>query len=117
MKLNLKNVGVEADTTNFHDKTYLRFKLIIVVKTRNVKKLKFLFPLSISFSVISTLPEFFYMPEHIFPDLSYTVSQYFMTLALQEVNNFESSVVVQELEFAMNLAYMVLYEAWVTNTS
>ena len=43
-----------------------------------------------------------------FPDLSYTVSQYFMTLALmavrQEVNNFESSVVVQELEFAMNLA-------------
>ena len=42
------------------------------------------------------------------PDLSYTVSQYFMTLALmklrQEVNNFESSVVVQELEFAMNLA-------------
>ena len=43
-----------------------------------------------------------------FPDLSYTVSQYFMTLALmavrQEVNNFERSVVVQELEFAMNLA-------------
>ena len=43
-----------------------------------------------------------------FPDLSYTVSQYFMTLALmavrQEVNNFENSVVVQELEFAMNLA-------------
>ena len=43
-----------------------------------------------------------------FPDLSYTVSQYFMTLALmavrQEVNNFESSVIGQELEFAMNLA-------------
>ena len=42
-----------------------------------------------------------------------------MTLALmtarQEVNNFESSVVVQELEFAMNLAsapnayYLVFY--------
>ena len=50
----------------------------------------------------------FYRPDHIFPDLSYTVSQYFMTLALmavrQEVNNYESSVVVQELEFAMNLA-------------
>ena len=50
----------------------------------------------------------FYRPEHISPDLSYTVSQYFMTLALmtvrQEVNNFGSSVVVQELEFAMNLA-------------
>ena len=50
---------------------------------------------------------FFYM--NIFsPDLSYTVSQYFMTLALmavrQEVDNFESSVVVQKLEFAMNLA-------------
>ena len=43
-----------------------------------------------------------------FPDLSCIVSQFFMTLALmavkQEVNNFESSVVVQELEFAMNLA-------------
>ena len=50
-----------------------------------------------------------YRPEHIFPDLSYTVSQYCMTLALmavrQEVNNFESSIVVQELEFAMNLAF------------
>ena len=50
----------------------------------------------------------FYRPEHIFPDLSYTVSQYFMTLALmavrQEVNNFESSVIAQELEFAMNIA-------------
>ena len=43
-----------------------------------------------------------------FPDFSYTISQFFMTLALmavrQEVNNFEGSVVVQELEFAMNLA-------------
>ena len=56
-----------------------------------------------------------------FPDLSYTVSQYFMTLALmavrQEVNNFECSVAVQELEFAMNLALYSLYEAWVTDTS
>ena len=37
-----------------------------------------------------------------------TISQYIMTLALmavrQKVNTFESSVVVQELEFAMNLA-------------
>ena len=42
------------------------------------------------------------------PDLSYTVSVYFMALALmavrQEVNDFESYVVVQELEFAMNLS-------------
>ena len=51
---------------------------------------------------------YYYRPEHIFPDLSYTVSQNFITLALtavrHEVNNFKSSVVVQELEFAMNLA-------------
>ena len=63
----------------------------------------------------------FHRPEHFFPDISYTVSQYFMTLALmavrQEVNNIDSSVVVQELEFAMNLALCGLYEAWVTNTS
>ena len=63
-------------------------------------------PLSLSF--LSTSSEFFYRPQTIFPDLSYTVSQYFITLALiavrQEVSNFESSVVVQELEFAMNLA-------------
>ena len=51
----------------------------------------------------------FFIGQNIFfPDLSYKGSQYVMTLALmaviQEVNNFESSVVVQELEFAMNLA-------------
>ena len=51
-EIELKNVGLEADTTNFHDKTYLLFKLIIVVKTRNVKKLKFLFPLSIFLTVV-----------------------------------------------------------------
>ena len=60
-----------------------------------------------SYSLLSTSPEFFIGQNIFFPDLSYTVSQYFMTLALmavrQEVNNFESSVVVQELEFAMNL--------------
>ena len=51
---------------------------------------------------------FFIGQNILFPDLSYTVSQYFMPLALmavrQEVNNFEISVIVQELEFAMNLA-------------
>ena len=61
----------------------------------------------LSFSLLSTSPEFFIDQNIYFPDLSYTVSQYFMTLDLmavrQEVNNFESSVVVQELEFAMNL--------------
>ena len=51
---------------------------------------------------------FFYKPEHIFPDLSYTVLQYSITFALiavrQEVGNFKSPVIVRELEFAMNLA-------------
>ena len=43
-----------------------------------------------------------------FLDLSYTVSKYFMTRDLaavrQEVNNLDSSIVVQELELAINLA-------------
>ena len=42
------------------------------------------------------------------PDLLYTFSQYLITCFLiavrHEVNNLESSVVVQELEFAINLA-------------
>ena len=42
------------------------------------------------------------------PDLSYTFSQYlikcFFTAVRHEVNNLESSVVVQELELAINLA-------------
>ena len=62
----------------------------------------------LSFSLLSNSPAFFIDQNMFFPDLSYTVSQYFMTLALmavrQEVNNFENSVVVQELEFAINLA-------------
>ena len=64
----------------------------------------------LSFSLLSTSLEFFIDQNIFFSDLSYTVSKYFMTSALmsvrQEVNNFESSKVVQELEFAMNLAYM-----------
>ena len=62
----------------------------------------------LSLSLLSTLPEFFIDQNIFFPELSYTVSQYFITLALiavrQEISYFESSVVVQELEFAMNLA-------------
>ena len=42
------------------------------------------------------------------PDLSYTFSQYLITCLFtavrHEVNNLESSVVVQELELAINLA-------------
>ena len=44
----------------------------------------------------------------IFPDRSYTFSQYLITRILiavsQEVNNLEHSVVVQTLELAINLA-------------
>ena len=71
----------------------------------------------LSFSVLGSLPDFFIDLNIFSPDFSYTVTQYFMTLALmavrQEVNNFESSVVVQELQsfvvmqeldVAMNLA-------------
>ena len=64
-------------------------------------------PGNLYLSVYFTSPEFFFIDHNIFfPNLSYTVSQYFMTLALmavrQEVNNLEISVVVQELEFTMN---------------
>ena len=50
-------------------------------------------------------------PDHTYfflPDLSYTFSQYLITFFLiavrHENNNLESSVVVQELELAINLA-------------
>ena len=47
------------------------------------------------------------------PDLSYTFSQYLITCLFtavrHEVNNLESSVIVQELELAINLVYMVLW--------
>ena len=76
--------------------------------------------LPLDFSLLSTSPEFFI--NHIFfLDLSYPVSQYLMarylTAVRQEVNNLNSSVVVQELELVTNLALYVLCEAKVTNTS
>ena len=75
----------------------------------------------LSFSLLSTSPECFIDQNIFFTDLSYTGSQYCMTSALmavrQDVNKFESSVVVQELDLAMNLAYTVFHEALVTNTS
>ena len=51
----------------------------------------------------------FLIDQNIFPDRSYTFSQYLITRILiavrQEVNNLESSVVVQALELAKkNLA-------------
>ena len=51
---------------------------------------------------------FFYRPKPNFLDISYTVSYYLKTRDLtavrQEVNNLDSSDVVQELELKMNLA-------------
>ena len=67
----------------------------------------------LDFSLLSTSPEFFIDQNIFFLDLSNTVSKYLMTRDLtavrQEVNNLDSSVVVQELELAMNLALYGLY--------
>ena len=64
---------------------------------------------SLSLSKIS--PEFLIDQNRFLPDLSYTFSQYlitcFLTAVRHEVNNLESSVVVQELELAINLALWV----------
>ena len=58
------------------------------------------------FNLLSTLLEFFIDQNQFLFEVSYTVSQYLIDLIAvrQEVNNLESSVVVQELEFAINLA-------------
>ena len=62
--------------------------------------------LALSLSKIST--EFLIDQNRFLQDLSYTFSQYlitcFLTAVRHEVNNLESSVVFQELEFAINLA-------------
>ena len=62
--------------------------------------------IALSLSKIS--PEFLIDQSRFLPDLSYTFSQYlitcFLTAVRHEVNNFESSVVVEELELAINLA-------------
>ena len=62
--------------------------------------------LALSLSKIS--PEFFMDQNRFLPDLSYTFSQCLITCLLtavrHEVNNLESSVVVQELKLVINLA-------------
>ena len=62
----------------------------------------------LGFSLLSTSPEFFIDQKYFSLVFLYTVSQYLMTrdftAVRQDVNNFDSSVVGQELEFAMNLA-------------
>ena len=69
----------------------------------------------IHFNLLSTSSEFFIDQNQFLFEVSYTVSQYHMTWDLiavrQEVNNLESSVVVQELEFAINLALYGVFEA------
>ena len=58
--------------------------------------------------LLSTSPGYFIDQNIFFLELSYTFSKCLMardlTAVRQEVNNFDSSVVVQELELAMNLA-------------
>ena len=77
------------------------------VERSYVDKLVALNPLHFSLLNTSTECFFFYQNQFLF-EVSYTVSQYVMTQDLiavrQEVNNLESSVVVQELEFAINVA-------------
>ena len=62
----------------------------------------------LNFTLLITSPEFLIDQKKFLPDLSYTFSQYLMTRVLiamtQEVNNLDSSVVVHELELAINLA-------------
>ena len=75
--------------------------------------------LALSLSKIS--PEFLIDQKRFLLDLSYTFSQYlitcFLTAVRHEVNNLESSVVVQELELAINLALYGFYGVKVTSTT
>ena len=76
------------------------------VEKSQVDKLVTLKSLALSLSKIS--PEFLIDQNRFLSDLSYTFSQYLITRLLiaarHEVNNPESSVVLQELELAINLA-------------
>ena len=59
-------------------------------------------------SVSKTSPEFLIEQNRLLPDLSYTfftvLNNMFLTAVRHVVNNLESSVVVQELYLAINLA-------------
>ena len=76
------------------------------VEKSYVDKLIFRNPLK--FNLFITSPEFIIDQKKFLLDLSQTFSQYLMTWVLtavrQEVNNLESSVVVHELDLAINLA-------------
>ena len=62
---------------------------------------------SLALSVSKISPEFLIDQNRFLPDLSCTFSQYLITILTairHEVNNLESSVVVQEQGLAINLA-------------
>ena len=65
-----------------------------------ISSFKFILILSLS----NTLTELLIDQKRLLRDLSYSFLQYLMTSVRNEVNNLESSVVVQELEIAINLA-------------
>ena len=62
----------------------------------------------LDFNLFKTSFDFFIDQNRFLPDLSKTLSQYLITCFLMavrhEVNKLESSVVAQELEFAINRA-------------
>ena len=62
----------------------------------------------LDFNLFKTSFDFFIDQNRFLPDLSKTLSQYLITCFLMavrlEVNNLESSAVVQELEFTINRA-------------
>ena len=68
--------------------------------------------LALSLSKISA--EFLIDQNRFLPDLSYIFSQYlitwFLTAVRHKVNNLEMSVVVQELDLAINIALYVFME-------
>ena len=76
------------------------------VEKSKVAKLVALKSLALSLSKIS--PEFLIDQNRFKPDLSYNfftvLCNMFLTAVRHEVNNLECSVVVQELELAINLA-------------
>ena len=68
---------------------------------------------SLTLNLSEILPEFLIDQNRFLPALSYIISQYFilrvLTAVKHEVNNLESSVVLQELELAINLALSGFY--------
>ena len=90
------------------------------VEKSYVDKLVALNPLLLS--LLSTSREFFIDQNIFFPDLSYEVSQYLMTLALiavrQEINNLEMFSSCARARICNESRFKCFfYAAWVANTS